>query len=317
MNNEANEQDKYNWMSAEELHRALSDPALPSQDASLLTQVIARKYESTPSEALEQALADKTLSQLSRDVIKDTLTTRKDVFGNACAAYMQGKYKKARSLFQRQLQYSASTDEGKLSRVQLLFLKSDPSTTNVATIVFTIVLFSLFKDHSPGIVIFSAYFAIGIATLYWMYRSFRWPIVFQAKKQLGAAIGWLIFVGASTILFSLLAIAGVLDITSVFPGSPPSIEENFMLLFAGSVFLVTALLANRLSPLVCMFALTLLAIVLAITTAPVFSLCALSAFAGKFELAVPLCGNSVIKLMALYSVSQGIGACRALDALKE
>ena len=261
------------------------------------------------------------LSDAENDLL-DTLSEDK-FFDTACNAYIEGKYDFARKLFQRQVDISPQTDESKISQAQLFFLKKNPPTTNYTAIIWgsAIVQF-IFKKNTNGVIyadniILLCLFVVSIQSIYWIYYSFRWPCVFRVMQTHRSAIAWLIYVGLSTLIVAILELTHVININDMYIQNSPISSNNqaLLMLIIGFIILLAAYFAIKAPPLWCMLILFIVTIIWTYDTGNVLSVVFLSFVTSSVKIEIPMYASALLHMIALNSITKGIGACRGLRVL--
>ncbi|PZN83007.1 MAG: hypothetical protein DM484_05515 [Candidatus Methylumidiphilus alinenensis] len=239
-----------------------------------------------------------------------------NIFKTACETYIQGKYDIARKLFQKQVDINNNSDEAIISKAQLYFIKSNPQNTIYYLSWFwCLVLFNYFINHDAGFI----FFAVIIQSIFWIYCSFRWPSVFQAKKTLSVAIGWLWFIGLSTTIIGILELSHITNINNTYitNSTPSDTNENLVTLGFGFIMLLLAYLTAKTTYLQGIYILFIATIIWTYDSASVLQLLALSFISSDVKLGIPIYGSALVHIVALKSIIQGIGACRGLAVLSE
>lgn len=236
------------------------------------------------------------------------------------ALYKQGKFDDAKLCFQNQIDNYRNSSEARIAQVQLHFMSTKPASSNVV-MLFGLYVYMVFKqneyesfERAVEGANYIGYMMIALVTLYWIYYYFRWPNVSEANKNLGSAISWLWFISTMTLLIGALDISSVVNVRSAYglDGSRGEINDSIIMLLSGLVMAVMAYLTAKAQPFIGMIALFFAAIIYAYDTGYVLSLIALSRYV---KLNGTIYISAIIHVMALYSITKAIGACRALDLL--
>ncbi|EGV16142.1 tol-pal system YbgF family protein [Thiocapsa marina] len=238
-------------------------------------------------------------------------------FEKACGKYAEGNYDEARRLFREQVDEKPDSDLGKAAKVQLRFLGANPLPwLPVWPIALIGILF--FSNAPRGVYLapsipdlyrLGPYWVVGILTLYWLIHSFVWPTVFDASQRFASAVGWLWFIGISTLIIGLLEAAQIIALLDLAQ------EDVVYIIATGAVVLLVALAAGRAPPLVGLMILIFASLAWAVDTALVLSIVAVSFVSSHVAVEPVFYGWAVVHLIALSSLLRGVGGARALYAL--
>lgn len=263
----------------------------------------------------------KKVDEFSLNVAEATEENKSFIDGYAF--YRQGKFNEAKICFQNQIDNYPNSSEAKVSQAQLCFMSAIPPSSNFAVITLAMFVSFVFRDKPTSfdsaleLADFIAYGAIGVITIYWIYYSFRWPNVFEARARLGSAIAWLWFIGFSTVIIGILEASNVIDVGRTFLPNAPNREasDTAVMLVAGFILAIMAYMTTKISPFIDMIILFLASIIWAADTASMLSIVVFAQWVPTLKLGVPIYTSSILHLIALNAVIKGIGSSRALDCL--
>ena len=132
-----------------------------------------------------------------------------------------------------------------------------------------------------------------------------------------SAIAWLIYVGLSTLIVAILELTHVININDMYIQNSPIRSNNqaLLMLIIGFIILLAAYFAIKAPPLWCMLILFIVTIIWTYDTGNVLSVVFLSFVTSSVKIEIPMYASALLHMIALNSITKGIGACRGLRVL--